>query len=53
MMNPDELRQRAAHFRLIAMDGEDMHFVAALHQLAEEFDAEAEEIAGRQDTLDD
>ena len=41
MMSSEELRQRAAHFRLIALDGEDLHFVAALHQLAEEFDAEA------------
>ena len=30
MMSSDELRQRAAHFRLIALDGEDLHFVAAL-----------------------
>jgi hypothetical protein len=49
MMGSDELRQKAAHFRLIAMDGEDMHLVAALRQLAEEYDAEAG-IAGEQNT---
>ena len=41
MMNHDELRRMAAHFRLIAMDGEDLYLVFALRQLAEEFDAEA------------
>jgi hypothetical protein len=50
MMNPDELRQRAAHFRLLAMDGEDLHLVAALHELAGEFDAEAANVAAREDT---
>jgi hypothetical protein len=49
MMNPDELRQMAAHFRLIALDGDDMHLVAALRQLAEEFDAEATAVVVQQD----
>jgi hypothetical protein len=50
MLSFDELRQRAAHFRLIALEGEDLRFVAALHQLAEEFDAAAAEVAGEQNT---
>ena len=52
MMNSDELRQRAAHFRLLAMDGEDLHLVAALHELAEEFDAEAANGAAPDETLE-
>ena len=51
MMNSDELRQKADYFRLIALDSDDLHLVAALHQLAEEFDAEAVEAVGKQNTL--
>jgi hypothetical protein len=50
MMSFDELRQMAAHFRLIAVGGENLRFVAALHQLADEYDAEAAEVAGEQNT---
>jgi hypothetical protein len=41
MMNQEKLRQMAHHFRLIALDGEDIHLVVLLRQLADEFDAEA------------
>lgn len=50
MMNPDELRQRAAHFRLLAIDTEDIHLAVVLRELAEEFDAEATAIAQQDKT---
>ena len=50
MMDSEELRQKAACFRLIASQGGDIHLVAALHQLAEEFDAEAVEASRKQNT---
>jgi hypothetical protein len=48
MMNPDELRQKAAQLRLMALQGGDIHLVAALRQLAEEFDLEAMEADRKQ-----
>lgn len=50
MMNSDELRQKAAQFRLIALEGGDIHLVAALSQLAKEFDLEAVEAGKEQST---
>ena len=47
-MKLDELRQMAAHFRLLATDSEDMHMVVVFRQLAEEFDAEAANVAVRE-----
>ena len=40
-MHSDKLRERAAHFRLIALEGTDIHLVELLRQLAADFDAEA------------
>jgi hypothetical protein len=42
--SPHELPQRAIEFRLISLDGDDLHLKVALLQLAEEFDLEAAEI---------
>jgi hypothetical protein len=39
--NSQELRQRAAHCRLISLEGNDWHLKVALLQLADEFDLEA------------
>ncbi len=40
-----ELRDRAAYFRLRSLEGDDAHLKAALLQHADEFDLEATEIA--------
>lgn len=53
MMNLNELRQKAEHFRLLAMDSNDMRMAAVLHELAEEFDLEAANIATREETSED
>jgi hypothetical protein len=47
-MNADELRQKAAQLRLIALKGGDAHLVAVLQELAEEFDLEATEVGRKQ-----
>ena len=50
VMKLDELRQMAAYFRLLATDSQDMHMVVVFRQLAEEFDAEAANVAAREAT---
>ena len=52
MMNSHQLRQRAELYREMATEGQDMHLMFSLRQLADEFDAEASAaVAGEQSSV--